>query len=99
MRPNRYEAGRAHIVVFNRGARERIEVDLGGLLSKGRGFEIRDVQNFHGGPVLRAVYDGGPVSLLLKPGEVARPAGRVEKAPSHTAPELAVFILSPDDSR
>ncbi|HWS87556.1 MAG TPA: right-handed parallel beta-helix repeat-containing protein [Pyrinomonadaceae bacterium] len=94
VRPNRYEAGRAHIVVFNRGARERVEVDLGGLLAKGQGFEIRDAQNFRGAPVSRGVYNGGPISLPLQPGEVARPAGRVERAPTHTAPEFAVFVLS-----
>lgn len=95
LRPNRYEAGRAHIVVFNRGAHERVAVDLGGLLSAGQQFEIRDAQNFHAAPVVRAVYDGGPVWLPLKLSETAAPVGRVEKAPLHTAPELAVFVLSP----
>jgi hypothetical protein len=98
VRPNRYEAGRAHIVVFNRGARERVEVSLGGLLARGQAFEIRDAQNYYAGPVLRAVYNGGPVSLPLKPGEPARPTGRVERTPSHTAPELAVFVLIPGGS-
>lgn len=95
LRPNRYEAGRAHVVVFNHDARERVEVELGGVLAKGQEFEIRDAQNFHAAPLVSAVYDGRPVSLPLRLAEVARPAGRVERAPSHTAPRFAVFVLGP----
>ena len=44
---------------------------------------------------MRGAYDGGPVSLPLKLREVSAPAGRVEKAPAHTAPRFAVFIIIP----
>ncbi|HEX8853672.1 MAG TPA: right-handed parallel beta-helix repeat-containing protein, partial [Pyrinomonadaceae bacterium] len=95
VRPNRYETGRAHLVVFNAGARERVAVELGGILAPGQGFEIRDAQNFYGEPVARGVYEGAAVSLPLNLKEVTQPIGRVEKAPSHTSPAFSVFILIP----
>ncbi|HEV2704442.1 MAG TPA: right-handed parallel beta-helix repeat-containing protein [Pyrinomonadaceae bacterium] len=98
VRPNRYEPGRAHIIVFNRGARERVAVELAGILAPGQEFEIRDAQNFYGTPVARGVYDGSSISLPLHLRDVAQPVGRVEKAPRHTSPAFAVFVLLPRTS-
>jgi hypothetical protein len=98
VRPNRYETGRAHVVVFNRGAVERVAVDLGGVLAQGQEFEIRDAQNFYGQAVARGVYDGSNVSLPLRLQDVAPPVGRVERAPAHTSPAFAVFVVLPRPS-
>jgi hypothetical protein len=98
VRPNRYEAGRAHVVVFNWEGRERAEVELGGLVAPGQGFEIRDAQNFFGAPVARGRYDGKPVTLPLKLAAIASPVGRTEKNPPHTGPEFGVFIVIADES-
>ena len=98
VRPNRYEAGRAHVVVFNWAGRERAEVELGGLLAFGQEFEIRDAQNFFAAPVARGRYDGKPVTLPLKLTEIASPVGRTEKNPQHTGPEFGAFIVITDKS-
>ncbi|MGI9108051.1 MAG: hypothetical protein ACR2G4_17615 [Pyrinomonadaceae bacterium] len=94
LRPNRYEAGRAHIVIFNWHAREQVVVDFDGVLAPGRKFEIRDAQNISGKPVMGGVYDGKPVSLPLKLSGLEKPTGAVETNLSHTAPEFMVFILT-----
>ena len=93
VRPNRYEAGRAHVVVFNWDLRERVTADVGGVLAPGAEFEVLDAQNYFGGPVVRGRYDGSPLVLPMNLKRVAPPVGNVERAPAHTAPEFAVFVL------
>ena len=93
VRPNRYEAGRAHVVVFNWEGLARVEADLGGVLKPGAEFEVLDAQNYFGGAVLRGRYDGSAVPLPLNLKQVAPPVGNVERAPAHTAPEFAVFVV------
>ncbi|HEY0079671.1 MAG TPA: hypothetical protein VGB73_13740 [Pyrinomonadaceae bacterium] len=98
IRPNRYEAGRAHLVVYNWALSEQVPVDLSSILSVGASYEIRDAQNYFGEPVAKGIYQGSPVTLPLKLLQVAPPVGKVERAPSHTAPEFAVFILQQTSS-
>ncbi|HEY9282922.1 MAG TPA: hypothetical protein VIP46_05670 [Pyrinomonadaceae bacterium] len=63
--PNRHEAGRAHVVVYNRDMRERAAVGAGSALSRGDAYEVRDAQNFFGEPVARGTFDGSPIQLPL----------------------------------
>jgi hypothetical protein len=93
MRPNRYEAGRANIVVYNWDLTDEVRVDFGTILPKGASFEVRDAQNFFGEPVAAGTYDGKPVRLPMRLKQIATPVGNVERAPEHTSPEFAVFIL------
>jgi hypothetical protein len=93
IRPNRYEPGRAHLIIYNWELREQLSVDLSSILSVGAAYELRDAQNYFGEPVLKGIYQGEPVTLPLKLRQVAAPVGKVERAPSHTAPEFAVLIL------
>jgi hypothetical protein len=94
IRPNKYEAGRANIVIYNWDLSEQVGVDVSSLLTVGASFEVRDAQNYFGEPVLRGTYRGEPQLLLpMKLSQVATPVGRVERAPTHTAPEFAVFVL------
>ncbi|HWT00685.1 MAG TPA: right-handed parallel beta-helix repeat-containing protein [Pyrinomonadaceae bacterium] len=93
LRPNRYEAGRANVVVYNWELRDEVAVDFGTILPKGAGYEVRDAQNYFGEPVAAGTYDGAPVRLPMKLKQVSTPVGRVERAPGHTSPEFAVFIL------
>jgi hypothetical protein len=93
IRPNKYEEGRAHIIIYNWSRSERVAVDVSSVLPVGANFEVRDVQNYFGEPLLRAVYKGEPLSLPVKLSQVAQPIGKVERVPTHTAPEFAVFVL------
>lgn len=96
VRPNRYERGRAHVVVYNWDAKEAVEVDLGpARLAAGKPFEVRDAQDFFGRPVFEGTYDGRPVRLPMSGLAVAAPVGEVPRPPRHTAPEFAVFVALP----
>ena len=93
VRPNRYEAGRAHVAVFNWALRDGVAVDLRAVLAPGARYEVRDAQNFYGEAVARGTYDGGPVWLPMSKRQAARPVGNVERTPAHTAPEFGAFVV------
>lgn len=93
LRPNRHEAGRAHIVVFNWELREQVSVDVSGVLAVGAVYEVRDAQDFFGEPVARGTYTGAPLVLPAAGRRIAPPVGVVERAPQHTSPEFAAYVL------
>ena len=95
VRPNAYESGRGHIAVYNWAKLPVVNVDLAGILNVGDRFEIRDVQNYFGRPVLAGSYSGGTVGLPMQLTETAPPVGKVTQVDfTHTAPEFAVFVVS-----
>jgi hypothetical protein len=75
VRPNQYDPGRAHIIVFNWSRKDFVDVPLSGTLQAGDAFEIRSAQNYRGTPVVRGVYSGGAVRLPLNALTVAPPVG------------------------
>jgi hypothetical protein len=93
VRPNRYEAGRANIAVVNGRKLSTVEVDLAGVLARGARYEIRDVQDYFGRPVVTGVFDGRPVALPINLTRTEIPAGNVQSVPRHTAPEFAAFVV------
>ena len=93
VRPNRYEAGRANIVIYNWDLKDQVVVDVSSVVSIGSSYEIRDAQNYFGEPVLRGTYKGGPLLLPMKLTAVHVPVGNVERIPRHTTPEFGVFVL------
>ena len=65
VRPNAYEIGRAHIVVYNWNNSSAVSIDLRATgLALGDNYEIRDVQNFFGPPVFSGKYDGTAIQLI-----------------------------------
>jgi len=96
VRPNRYEQGRAHIIVYNWDLQTQISVDLApsGLRS-GQAFEIRDVQNLFSEPLLTGTYAGVPVTLPMTGLRTATPTWSHAVAPRHTLPEFGVFLVLP----
>ncbi len=93
IRPNRYEAGRANIVVFNWDSLNQVQVNLGSIMPAGTNFEIRDAQNFFGPPVASGVYRGDPILLPMKLSARPLPVGNVERLPRHTPAEFGVFVV------
>jgi hypothetical protein len=68
VRPNRHEAGRAHVVVFNWRREAAVSVDISGLgLNSGDAFEIRDVKNLFGPPLVSAHFEDTTVRVPLLP--------------------------------
>lgn len=93
VRPNRYEAGRGNIVIYNWDLRDRVAVDVSSVLTPGAHFEIRDAQNYFAEPVLRGIYTGAPLLVPTNLTKVTPPIGNVERVPRHTAPEFVVLVL------
>jgi hypothetical protein len=95
VRPNKYEAGRANIVIYNWVGTPTVNVDVSGVLAVGDHFEVRDAQNLFGLPVLSATYNGNELAIPMNgrdmPTPVSVPTGR--SAPNHSSSQFGVFIL------
>lgn len=93
VRPNAYEAGRANIVVYNWGGAGSASADVSGVLRSGDTYEVREAQNFYGGPVLSGTYSGGSLSLPMSPVTPAAVIGRSSSTPISTGTVFHVFVL------
>ncbi|HYO82941.1 MAG TPA: right-handed parallel beta-helix repeat-containing protein [Bryobacteraceae bacterium] len=94
VRPNRWEPGRAHVVVYNWERRQSVNVSLGDIgLRTGELFEVRDMQNLGGRPVYAGPWKGEPVVLPMNGMAVAAPVGVVPFPPRHTDIEFGVFFV------
>jgi hypothetical protein len=91
VRPNKYEPGRANIVVYNWTGTPTVAVDLSSVLTPGASFEIRNAQNFYGPPVLSGIYAGGSVNLPMTGLVAAKPISF--PVPPPTGPEFNAFVL------
>jgi len=92
VRPNRYERGRAHIVVFNWDQSGTVAADVSSVLQVGARYEVRNAQDFFAAPVLTGTYDGTPLQLRMTGLTVAKPTG-LGSAPAPTGPDFNVFVL------
>jgi hypothetical protein len=94
VRPNEYESGRAHIIVYNWDRLESVSVDLSRSgLDKGAAYEIRDVQDLSGSPVAAGFYTGDPVEIPMTRKAVTQLLGDVLHRPGHTDREFGVFLI------
>jgi hypothetical protein len=99
VRPNKYETGRANVIIYNWSQLPTVNVDLSGSgLAPGQSFEIRDAENFFASPVFTGTYNGNTVAIPMTGLTVARPIGNAPIIPSHTGPEFGVFIVLPKTS-
>jgi hypothetical protein len=92
IRPNRYESGRAHVVVYNWNLDGSVDVDLTGVLESGDLFEVRSVKDVYGPPLLAASFSGGAITLPLTGLPAAAPVG-VGGTPAAERSEFAVFLV------
>ncbi|RPI54214.1 MAG: hypothetical protein EHM55_11470 [Acidobacteria bacterium] len=93
--PNRYEAGRAHVVVHNWSRQGSVTVDLStSRLAVGQRYEIWDVQNMGGAPVVKGTFSGGTVPVPMNLTAVSKPLGW-SGGVSHTLSEFGVFVVKP----
>lgn len=97
VRSNAYEMGRANITIYNWDLSSAVTVSLANTgLAAGQRFEVRNVQDYLGAPVLsNQVYSPGmTISLPMTGLTVASPIG-LSQTPSSTGPEFAVFVIVP----
>ncbi len=94
VRPNRYEAGRSHVVVFNWTRSTQVSVDVSGTgLAVGDRYEVRDVQNLFGEPVGTGIYNGAPIPIRMTSTVIQRPVGNIPYPPVHTESEFQTFLV------
>jgi len=93
VRPNKYEAGRANIIIYNWDSHNYVPVDVSGVLKPGQQYEVRDVLNYLGTPVTSGTYNGGPIAIPMSGLPIAPPVGKVPYQPKHTGPEFDTFVL------
>jgi len=104
VRPNKFEPGRANIVVFNWDKAETVEVDPAQaksndepreLLRPGTKYRIVSATNFYGDPIVSGTYDGKPIKLPMKPTKAPPPIGLKDPTPP-TEPVFGAYILLPE---
>jgi hypothetical protein len=93
VRPNRYESGRANLIVYNWDGLQSVKFDVSAVLRAGQNYEVRDAMNFYGTAVASGVYSGAAISVPMTGLTIAPPVGNVNFQPKHTAPEFGVFVL------
>jgi hypothetical protein len=90
---NRYDPGRATIVVFNWQRQATVAVDPARLgFQPGDRFRVIDAQNYFGAPAADAEYrPDAPLTLPMTLTSVWQPIGGPHV--THTSPEFAVFVV------
>jgi hypothetical protein len=95
VRPNKYERGRANVIVYNWGRQSSVSADLSNVLAVGQRYEIRNVQDFFGAAVVSGTYGGGSVSIPMGGVTPPQPVGGSPNAPIKTGPDFDVFVVTP----
>ncbi|MCF6283214.1 MAG: Ig-like domain-containing protein [Candidatus Polarisedimenticolaceae bacterium] len=99
VRPNVYERGRGHIIIYNWQGLANVTVDISTLgLDEGEMFEIRDAQNYYGTPIITAQYSHAhsSVELPMNLTEISPTVGTIthmDSSLTHTSDQFAVFVV------
>jgi hypothetical protein len=94
LRPNKYEPGRAFIVVFNFGNESAVGVNVSHIVTTGDHYEVRNVQDVYAAtPVVSGTYSGGLITIPMGGVQPPQPIGRATHAP-RTGPAFDVFLLT-----
>ncbi|MCB0325151.1 MAG: hypothetical protein KDD69_16315 [Bdellovibrionales bacterium] len=100
VRPNKYEKGRAHIVIYNWDEKNSLSVDVTAAgLKEGQNYRVYDVENVLGAPVATGTYRSSArsVSLPLNLTEVTPVVGETQKPSTHTDIFFNSFLLLPEN--
>lgn len=90
--PNEYEAGRAHIAVYNWDGLPSVTVALNNVLNPGDRYEIRDAENFLDAPIATGTYSG-TVSIPMTGTRFTPAVGTLRVAQIHTSSEFGAFVI------
>ena len=94
VRPNAYEPGRAHVVIYNWSGQATVPVSLANVVRVGAHYEVRNVQDLFGAPVVSGTYGGGSVSFPMSGVTPPTPIGGSPRAPIKTGPAFDVFLVT-----
>ena len=91
VRPNRYEAGRANIIIYNWGQASTVNVDISTIgLNVGDQYELHNVQDFYA-DIITGTYSGGTITIPMTGHTVAAPTSHT--APPSTFPKFGAFVI------
>jgi len=93
VRPNRYEPGRANLIVYNPSGQGSVTVDLSGVVPAGVRYEVRNVQDLFGAPVASGT-GGGAISLPMSGIRPPTPVGLSSSPAPTTGPYFNVFVVT-----
>jgi hypothetical protein len=94
VRPNLYEPGRATIIVYNWSGQGSVTADLSAVLPVGASYDVRNVQNLFGAPVVSGTYGGGSIVLPMSGVTPPVPVGLSSSSAPKTGPYFDVFIVT-----
>lgn len=92
VRPNAYEPGRGHLVIYNWDQVDRVSVDLGAILKRGARYEVVNAMDYLGDPVASGVFEGASVTIPLGALRIAQPLGARATPPARGG-EFGVFVV------
>lgn len=91
VRPNRYESGRGHIVIYNWDLNNTVEVDISSLgLQPGDQYQLHNALDYFQ-DIITGTYQGTSITIPMTGHTVTAPLGI--NTPPTTFPEFGVFIL------
>jgi len=94
VRPNKYQAGRGHIVVYNWEKKSEQQIDVSTVLKTGDVYELRDAQNYFK-VLTTGTYNGSSISVPLNLTEVAPFIGSVTHIENqHSPTDFNAFVIS-----
>lgn len=94
VRPNAYERGRGHVVVYNWDLQPEVTVNVAAILPLGMRFEVRPAQAYYETPLLSGTYLGQNLALPMSGWSNTIPNGQSATPPA-TGPEFNVFVIVP----
>jgi hypothetical protein len=94
VRPNVYEPGRAHVAVYNWSGQASVPVNLSNVVRVGDRYEVRNVQDVFGVPIVSGTYGGGSVAVPLTGVTPPAPIGGSPNPPIKTGPSFDAFLVT-----
>jgi hypothetical protein len=94
LRPNRYEPGRANLIIYNWSRQAAVPVDLSSIVRVGDHYEVRNVQDLFGAAVSSGTYGGGPVDVPMTGVTPVPLIGGSPTPPPQTGPDFGVFVVT-----
>jgi len=82
------------VIIYNWSRQASVSVDLSSVLSVGRRYEVRNVQDLFGAPVASGTFGGGTLSFPMAGITPPTPIGLTSSPSPVTGPDFNVFLVT-----